>query len=64
MDLPKCHSSSSEATPARHGRLGFGSLSGRPFDPGLTWAWVRPLADGRVCRDVAKLARGIDPATW
>ncbi|MDT3445683.1 MULTISPECIES: alpha/beta fold hydrolase [unclassified Pseudofrankia] len=45
----------------RHGRLGFGPLSGRPFDPELTKAWVRPLADGRVRRDVAKLARGIDP---
>ncbi|ONH29516.1 alpha/beta fold hydrolase [Pseudofrankia asymbiotica] len=45
----------------RHGRLGFGPLSGRPFDPELTGAWVRPLADGKIRRDVAKLARGIDP---
>ncbi len=45
----------------RHGRLGFGPLASRPFDPEMTSAWVRPLADGSVRRDVAKLARGIDP---
>src|SRR5262249_52906777 len=45
----------------RHSRLGFGPLANRPFDPEMTSAWVRPLADGSIRRDVAKLARGIDP---
>ncbi|WP_035928194.1 alpha/beta fold hydrolase [Pseudofrankia saprophytica] len=45
----------------RHGRFGFGPLASQPFDPELTGSWVRPLADGRIRRDLAKVARGIDP---
>jgi pimeloyl-ACP methyl ester carboxylesterase len=45
----------------RHGPLGFGPLSNGPLDPALTGAWVKPLADARIRRDLAKLARGIDP---
>jgi pimeloyl-ACP methyl ester carboxylesterase len=45
----------------RHGRLGFGPLASGSFDPEMTGAWVRPLADASIRRDVAKLARGIDP---
>lgn len=48
-------------TRLRHGRLGFGPLASQPFDPELTASWVRPLADAGIRRDVAKLARGLDP---
>ncbi|ADP83611.1 alpha/beta fold hydrolase [Pseudofrankia inefficax] len=49
------------STRLRHGPLGFGPLSTGPLDPALTGAWVKPLADGKIRRDLAKLARGIDP---
>ncbi|MBL7487948.1 alpha/beta fold hydrolase [Frankia sp. AgB1.9] len=49
------------STRLRHGPLGFGPLSNGPLDPALTGAWVRPLGDARIRRDLAKLARGIDP---
>jgi pimeloyl-ACP methyl ester carboxylesterase len=45
----------------RHSRLGFGPLAGEPFDPAVTRGWVEPLSDAAIRRDVAKLARGIDP---
>ncbi len=48
-------------TAVRHGPLAYGKLTrGRP-DPALTRSWVEPLADRRVRRDLAKLARGITP---
>jgi pimeloyl-ACP methyl ester carboxylesterase len=45
----------------RHSPLAFGLLSSSPLDPGLTLSWMQPLADKAICRDLAKLARGVHP---
>jgi pimeloyl-ACP methyl ester carboxylesterase len=50
-------------TAVRHSPLGFGLLVREPLDPAQTRGWVTPcLTDAGVRRDVAKLARRIDPA--
>jgi pimeloyl-ACP methyl ester carboxylesterase len=45
----------------RHGPLAYGLLSSNPLDPELTLDWIEPLADKAIRRDLAKLARGVDP---
>jgi pimeloyl-ACP methyl ester carboxylesterase len=45
----------------RHGPLGFGPLSSRPLDPGLTASWLEPLSRQAVRRDLAEFARHVDP---
>jgi pimeloyl-ACP methyl ester carboxylesterase len=45
----------------RNGPLAYGPLSSGPIDPDLTLDWVKPLADGAIRRDLAKLARGVHP---
>lgn len=47
-------------TKLRHA-LGFGPLVKAPLDPALTWGWIEPsVTDGRIRRDFARFARGVD----
>jgi pimeloyl-ACP methyl ester carboxylesterase len=43
----------------RQGPLAYGPLSSGPIDRELTRAWVQPLADKGIRRDLAKFARGV-----
>lgn len=45
----------------RHGPLAYGLLSSNRLDPALTLDWIKPLADTAIRRDLAKLAKGVDP---
>jgi pimeloyl-ACP methyl ester carboxylesterase len=45
----------------RHGPLAYGMLASGALDPELTRAWVRPLSDPAIRRDVAKFAREVHP---
>ncbi len=45
----------------RHGPLAYGPLASDHLDPALTLGWIEPLADKAIRRDLAKLARGVDP---
>jgi pimeloyl-ACP methyl ester carboxylesterase len=45
----------------RQGPLGYGMLTRRPLDRALTGDWVQPLASKDVRRDLAKLAKGVNP---
>jgi pimeloyl-ACP methyl ester carboxylesterase len=45
----------------RHGPLAYGLLSSNPLDPALTLSWIEPLAGKAIRRDLAELARGVDP---
>jgi pimeloyl-ACP methyl ester carboxylesterase len=45
----------------RNSPLGYGPLSARPLDRGLTRDWVSPLASKDIRRDLAKFARGVRP---
>jgi pimeloyl-ACP methyl ester carboxylesterase len=45
----------------RHGPLGFGPLSVKPLDPGLTASWLEPLSRQAIRRDLAKFARHVHP---
>ena len=45
----------------RHGPLAYGPLTSQPLDRELTRAWVEPLANTAVRRDLAKLAKGVHP---
>ena len=49
------------AKAVRHGPLAYGMLTRQRLDPALTRAWVEPLADRAIRRDLAKLGRGIKP---
>lgn len=50
-----------KAKALRHGPLAYGLLASEPLDPALTLDWIRPAADPAIRRDLAKLARGVDP---
>jgi pimeloyl-ACP methyl ester carboxylesterase len=45
----------------RQGGLGYGPLSSGRIDPGLTRAWIEPLASKDIRRDLARFARGVRP---
>lgn len=48
---------------ARHSPLGYGPLTRKPLDPGLTRRWITPiLTDAGVRRDTAAFARAVRPA--
>jgi pimeloyl-ACP methyl ester carboxylesterase len=59
--LVACIASVLKSEKARHGPLGFGPLSSKPFDPDLTRGWTQPLASKAIRRDLAKFARGVHP---
>lgn len=48
------------STAVRHGKLGFGPFANR-YDAAMTRAWVEPLRDAAVRRDVIRLAKAVDP---
>jgi len=45
----------------RHGPLGYGPLSAKPLDPGLTASWLEPLSHQAIRRDLAEFARHVHP---
>jgi len=47
------------STRLRHSRLGFGPFA-RSYDPAVTRAWIQPLADPAIRRDVSGVASAVD----
>jgi pimeloyl-ACP methyl ester carboxylesterase len=45
----------------RHGPLAYGPLTSGPLDRALTRAWVQPLAQAGIRRDIARFARDVHP---
>jgi len=52
---------SMRSTRVRHGRFGFGPFANR-YEAAMTRAWIEPLGDRAIRRDVSRLARAVDPA--
>ncbi len=48
------------STAFRHGKLGFGPFANR-YDAEMTAAWVEPLRNAAVRRDLSRFAKGADP---